>query len=45
MKTEKGMYEKPRIIELGEVSELTKWSAVGPFDDGNSDHARSWKSG
>jgi len=42
MKTEKLVYEKPRIIELGGVDELTKHFSMGAHNDGSSDHPRSW---
>lgn len=37
-------YEKPRLIELGKASKLTKYSSAGPFNDGSSEQGRNWKS-
>lgn len=42
MKTEKLVYEKPRIIELGGVGDLTKYYATGANSDGSSDHPRAY---
>jgi len=44
LKTDKQrvIYEKPRVIDLGDASELTKYYSSGANNDGSSDHPRVW---
>lgn len=35
-------YAPPRLVELGDAAALTRYYSSGGYNDGSSDHPRTW---